>query len=433
MPFRAHPRFAPHAVVAGVIAVAFALGAAGSASAASIDGGYWYYEDYGVAEAAADGYTGAGVTVAVIDLLVNTKVPELKGADITVREPSFCSKEAGSTTPMPAESTDFSSASHGTEMISYLVGNGKGTGGKDAPLGVAPDAKVLYYAVGFEVFEGNNGCPKLDGEGNFTSGSALAMASAINEAVADGADIITISISAGGSNNELYAAVANAVRSGVVILSARPNSADSSDDTTIWGTNGIVTVQAMDVDGVIQDSSAVADPYIDVVGPGVDIIGRGTSFSNHGLVNGTSSATAITAGYLAVVGSKYPTATGSQLIQSLVRNTGLDDHELAKDPDNFTGYGAVSLRHMLANDPTGYDDVNPVLLTEGTDLPSAEDVYGATPTNDPVAEEPSEAAGSGLSGFTGVIIGVGIVGFLVVAGLVILTVVLVRRSNRSAR
>ena len=422
---------APKGGAAAILVAAILLAGAGSASAAgNNDGGYWYYQDYGVADAAAEGYTGAGVTVAVIDLQVNTAVPELSDADITVREPSFCSVDVGSTEPAPAESDDFASASHATEMISYLAGNGKGSGGSDAPLGVAPDAKILYYSTGYEVFEGNNGCPLLSGEGNFASGSTTAIASAINEAVADGADIISISISSGGSNDELYGAVANAIRSGVVVVAARPNSGASTDDTTMWGTNGVVTVQAMDVDGVIQKSSAVADPYIDVVGPGVDVIGRGTSFDDHGLVSGTSSATAITAGFLAVVKSKYPDATGSQLIQSLIRNTGVEDHELERDPDNMYGYGAVSLRHMLANDPTLYDDVNPVLTTDSMDLPTFEDVYGAE-TTDPTAV-PNEDPAAGNSHLV-VLLVIAIVGVLVVAGLIILTVVLVRRSNRKSR
>jgi len=414
-----------------MLAAALLLGSAGSAFAAGDnDGGYWYYQDYGVAEAGADGYTGAGVTIAVIDLQVNTGVPELSDADITVREPSFCSVEVGSTEPAPAESDDFASASHATEMISYLAGNGKGSGGSDAPLGVAPDARILYYSTGFEVFEGNNGCPSLAGDGNFASGTTSAIASAIDEAVADGADIISISISSGGSNNELYSAVANAVRNGVVVVAARPNSRTSSDDATMWGTNGVVTVQAMDVDGIIQDSSSVADPYIDVVGPGVDVIGRGTSFDEHGLVSGTSSATAITAGFLAVVKSKYPDASGSQLIQSLLRNTGVEDHELERDPENMYGYGAVSLRHMLANDPTQYEDVNPVLTTDTMDRPTFDEVYGEE-TADPTAL-PDEDPANGNSHLV-VLLVIAVVGILVVAGLIVLTVVLVRRSNRKSR
>lgn len=46
-----------------------------------------YFSYYGLDRARAKGYTGEGVTIAMIDGKVNTSVPELAGANITVKTP----------------------------------------------------------------------------------------------------------------------------------------------------------------------------------------------------------------------------------------------------------------------------------------------------------------------------------------------------------
>ena len=46
-----------------------------------------YFAYYGLDRARAKGYTGEGVTIAMIDGKVDTSVPELAGADITVKIP----------------------------------------------------------------------------------------------------------------------------------------------------------------------------------------------------------------------------------------------------------------------------------------------------------------------------------------------------------
>jgi subtilisin family serine protease len=64
--------------------------------------------------------------------------------------------------------------------------------------------------------------------------------------------------------------------------------------------------------------------------------------------DGTSYATPIIAGLLAMVKRKYPVATGNQLIQTLIRNTGTGNHSPARDAEGEVGYGLVSLDHTPA-------------------------------------------------------------------------------------
>jgi hypothetical protein len=73
----------------------------------------------------------------------------------------------------------------------------------------------------------------------------------------------------------------------------------------------------------------------------------------------------LVSGILADVASKYPDATGNQLIQSLVRNSGSQAHELPAAPDPVMGYGTVNLSNMLRVDPAvAYEDVNPLIVPD---------------------------------------------------------------------
>jgi Subtilase family len=434
------------------LAIALSLSASTPATAADNpdnQGGLWYYNAFAVAAANMAGADGSGVKIAVIDSLINTQWPALKGADITIHEPSYCASDTDANTMVAATSTKYSNAHHGTDMTSVIVGNGTGPDGQKGPLGVAPKAHILYYATEY----GNSDdplsadeCPAEGVAGDTGDvGHPKAFAAALNQAVADGADIITYAGTVAPITTEVTDAIAAAERAGVVILSARPNSLGLvAGSTDISGLNGLVTVQAMDAAGYIQGASSIADPATDVVGPGVDILGSIPDFSTTGLTSGTSPATNILGGFLADLKSKYPRATGNQLIQSLLRNTGAGQHELTKDPKNLSGYGVASLRQMLKVDPTTYPDVNPLLTTDAGSTPSYQQVTGrtappaaaaatsaATAAPSPASSSDGSARSSGgLSGLTTALIIGGILVVLVVVAAIVLVVVLSRRSSR---
>ena len=84
-----------------------------------------YVGPLGVANEAAAGYTGEGVSIAVIDGPADTTVPELAGADITV-------------TPMCDYTATPDSRSHGTTVVSILAARG---------YGVARGAHITNYAT----------------------------------------------------------------------------------------------------------------------------------------------------------------------------------------------------------------------------------------------------------------------------------------------
>ena len=150
---------------------------------------------------------------------------------------------------------------------------------------------------------------------------------------------------------------------------------------------------------------------------------------------GTSIATPIVAGFMALAAQKYPDATGNQLIQSLVRNTWLEDHELSYDSENYLyGYGEASARHMLRVDPTQYDDVNLLIRDSLDETPTLEQIQNPPPRviiydDEPiVVEEPAD--GSMVAAGLLMVLGIGLLGLLVVAGIITLIIVLVVRRNR---
>ena len=154
------------ALAAGAIALPAAPAHAADPITANEQTFYAYYK---LDQARAKGYTGQGVTIALIDGEVDTNAPELAGASIIDKSP--CTVRSS-----------VYSKSHGTAIASLLVSK---------TYGVAPDATLLTYRTRFED-EGEDaaaGCPVHNGNGIEENNSL------INRAISDGAQIISISSS----------------------------------------------------------------------------------------------------------------------------------------------------------------------------------------------------------------------------------------------
>lgn len=415
------------------------------ASAATTNDGLWYFDRGRVQEAIDAGFDGSGVTIAVIDTQVNPNAPGLRGADLQVAEDSYCYDSSAQA--YPAVSSDYAAANHGTNVVSMILGTGEAVGGTPIK-GVAPGATVRYYNSMITTGAGDgtdiestclqkNG-QLIDGGPDSMDRYPSGLAKAISDAVDDGADIISVSL--GGLIESSYA-VAKAHAAGVIVLGSLPNVGGVGDWPSSY--NGAVAVQAFGADGQIQKSSynpALAEPSpnlsddVKISGPGLGIIAQGTpdSWDAQQLRSGTSLATPIVAGFLAVAKQKYPEATGNQLLQSMIHNTGTKGEHEPKW-NNATGYGAASLTGMLAVDPAKYPDVNPFFDADDEDtVPSQTNVDteralldASTPSP---TEGPTEAAeGSGLTPF---LIGGGVTLAVLVIGGVVLAVALTRASRR---
>lgn len=431
----------PHRLFAvlGAIALGATIAVPSSAAAEDLASGVWWFDRGNVQEAHDAGFDGSGVTVAVIDTQINPDVVGLRGADLQVPENTYCHDAAGA--PIPAVSTDYVAAAHGTNVVSMILGTGEAPAGGVPIKGAAPGATVKYYSAGLEDQEtGEVSCALENGEQSTTDDhgfAAEAMSLAISDAIDEGADIISISST---GYVFLLGATAKAVAAGVPIIAGLPNEGGVGGQPA--GLNGVVGVQAFGSDGAIATWPSGEPNLSDDVGtaaPGIGILVQGTeaSWDEQELVRGTSFATSIVSGFLAVVKQKYPEATGNQLLQTLIHNSGTKgEHE--PEWNNSTGFGAASLTGMLAVDPTKYPDENPFFDADDPNaVPNADDVAtfaadlevdsSPEPTQTSAAPEQPSADGAGVTPW---VIGGGVVLLILLAGGIVLAVALTRSSKR---
>lgn len=409
-------RGALRGMFAGALALALATVPAVSATADTTDGNWWY-DYYNVGQAHAEGWTGKGVKVAVIDAQINPGLPVFTGTDLTVDKTAYC---GGS----PTSSDVSSDSSHGSTVAALLVGNGTGGG---SIRGIAPgvDATFLGY--------GAAGC-KDTGTGDARVGG---FGRALKAAVAGGNQIVTTSVLFDRLSSGDLDVLADSLAHGVIVVSGGGNTLGGAESLPAMA-NGVVSVNALGSDGKIQldsneSGTRVTDPETTVAAAGVDMVSIGDpstgSWDGTTSVLGSSLAAPLVAGMLATAKQKYPKATANQLIQSLIHNTTPNDHDLVRDTANGYGYGPASLTHLLAVDPAQYPDTNP-LTDKAYAKPTAAQIAGSATsgsTPKPTAGAGSEAGGTASAPPVGLFVGIGAGVLAVLAALIVLIVVLARR------
>ena len=331
-----------------VLAAALALAGAPGAQAVDEITTQDYVGPLGVANEAAAGYTGAGVNIAVIDGPADTTVPELAGADITVK-------------PMCDFTATPDGRSHATAMVSLLAARG---------YGVARGARITNYVVPAPDDTNKSGCSGIDTDDG------------INAAVADGARVISISLGGGKISDGERQAIAGAVARGVVVVVATGNESAQDPSDSLASVNGTVGVGASDAAGRIQ-------PYSNY-GKGLTVMAPGDRITAHDFATGqtadfygTSYATPIVAGFVAVAMQRWPQASGNQIVQALV----------ATATTGPTGQPLISPHGLDTTDPAQYPDTNPLMDKFPGTQPSAQTVAdyadGLLATETVFANDPS--------------------------------------------
>jgi len=367
---------------------AVALVGVPAASADPLDDGQWWRSAMGVDELNAAG-KGAGITVALIDGPIDSSVPELEG------------RVASSTTACLApdgrvrRSTEKGVlADHATSMASLIVGSGRGTasGGRGVT-GIAPEATLRHYAVTFgdprdpEKLSCGLEDPSVNVVGDAT-------ARAIRQAVKDGAKVLSLSLSTDYSG-EYVPALLEAYRAGAIVV------ASTNNDTrrVRWPGlgNGVVTVTHVDSKGNLDPTAARRNSLVDFAAPGSDIAtGAWTpsGWRSDVVSDGSSQATAITAGGLAAVWSAHPEATGNQVLQAARRAVGLRAErgtyltwfrrvgqnlpESTGKTESY-GFGIIAPADAVKLDVEGLPATNPMVADEGVVQPTAEEIAAVTP------------------------------------------------------
>ena len=337
------------ALAAGIVSIPAAPAHAADTITAA-DQAYFSY--YGFDRARAKGYTGEGVTIAMIDGPVDTSVPELKGAKITAKETCTITSSNGSWR-------------HGTGVASILV---------SGVYGVAPGSMLLTYQIPF-----GSGAPFSTGDDGdqaqddcFADTRIVSRSETVwvmNQAMNDGAQIINLSASSYDDDDQMKWTVARAMSSGVILVTASGNSARDEDVSSLSKWSGVVGVTAISTDGTRQDYSSWGEGVV-TTSIGGPVAVRDAASGQVVQYFGTSFSSPIVAGVLALAKQRWPEATSNQLLQLLVK-TGLNpDHGWNK----YTGFGGIDPGAILNTDPSQFPDENPLAQKEGGSSPTPEEV-----------------------------------------------------------
>ncbi len=308
----------------------------------------WWYSALGLAKAHQE-TTGEGVKIAVIDEGIDPTAPELRGAPVKL------GLDCDGHRVKPATGAK---ADHGTTVTTLISGTGRGTGpGGQGIRGVAPDAAVTFYA------------DDSDPSDEFVDCDTSDTFQLLKLAMRDHPDIITTSIDLSYALS-IRPVIKRALDEGIVLVGAAGQKGREINTgitmTFPASVPGAIAVLAGDRNGrAWTENPRPFRSFIDgnpvITGPGVGVTATGwvpgSGWQSGRDRTGTSFAAPIVAGALALVKSKYPDATGNQLVQQLIHTTSSGTYAWDKD----YGFGLVSMSKMLASDPTEWPDVNPLL------------------------------------------------------------------------
>ena len=299
-----------------------------------------YYKYYNLKSIHDQGITGKGVTIAVLDGAVNTNIPELKGANIQDRMP--CIKDSAP-----------ENMAHGTTVAQILV---------SPEFGVAPDATLYTYTLPLHGDASN--CTLSGWTGEAVNDTPLLIEQAIN----DGADIITISSNFDDDSIDLRWAMARALAEGGIGVAAMGNETTENPDDARARWRGICGIGATMPNGTLTEYTNWGNGLL-TTALGT-VLTRDVSTGRVEEADGTSFATPIIAGFLALGRQHFDEdVSPEQMLQALAA-TG----KSGRGWNKYTGYGPVDPIAFLRSDPSQYANENPCVPQVYNSLPSWDDV-----------------------------------------------------------
>jgi subtilisin family serine protease len=306
--------------MATVAAIAASILFGGSAASADQvrDDQYWL-DSYGIRAAWAT-TQGAGVTIAIIDTGVDGSVPELAGAVIGGTDFSG----VGSPNGQKPVGTD--GPQHGTMVASLAAG--RGTNATDGVIGSAPAASILSISIGF-------------GEGTVTSDDQIA--AAVRFAVDNGADVINMSLTRNTLDwpESWDDAFLYAMENDVVVVAAAGNRGSGTTEVGAPATMpGVLTVAGVDTSGKASFDASSQGITIAVSAPSEQLVGV-VPGGQHVKWSGTSGATPIVAGIVALVRAAHPGLDANDVINRIV-STAKDAGAFGNDA--IYGFGLIDAK-----------------------------------------------------------------------------------------
>jgi subtilisin family serine protease len=211
--------------------------------------------------------------------------------------------------------------------MAALIG-ARGKGANDGVLGIAPKSTILPVRVTLSGMMANPGY--LD--------------DGIDWAVAHGAKVISISFST-SEEPDVKSAIEKAQAADVVVVAGVGNLPGDTKVAYPARLPGVLAVGGVDRQGNHADVS-VSGPEVMICAPAVDILSIGLS-NRYLTSDGTSDATAIVAGAVALVRAKYPQLKGPEVIRRLTYTA---QDKGAPGRDSEYGYGVLDLVKALTAD-----------------------------------------------------------------------------------
>jgi Subtilase family/Bacterial pre-peptidase C-terminal domain len=289
------------------------------ANVPNLGGQNWGNDLVNAPEVWAQGYTGQGITVAVIDSGVDITHPDLS-SNIWVNRREIANNGIdddrngyiddvyGWNFGVGQNNNDVSPGTPYNDHGTHVAGTIAAVRNNIGVTGVAPNAKIMALRLG-DVGE----------SGSFVNAGSLA--TAIRYAVNNGARVINLSL--GWTNSvELREALTYAASRNVIVISSAGNtSIDSPGNPGSYAIDYGITVGAVDLQRRIANFSnrAGTDSRMHyVVAPGLKIYST-LPGRRYGFMDGTSMAAPHVAGVVALMLSANPTLTSAQVRQILTR------------------------------------------------------------------------------------------------------------------
>lgn len=182
-------------------------------------------------------------------------------------------------------------------------------------------------------------------------GDAFNIASGIDYAVAQGVDVINLSLS-GEYSETVDTAVQRATEKGIVVVAASGNGGGNADASYPAALPNVLSVGAIAPKDQVYERSNYGST-LDIVAPGVSVLSTsllgdlGADAGRYSTGSGTSYAAPHVAAVAALYKLKHPEATASQVEEALT-STALDLNE--EGWDEKTGHGKLNAKAALADD-----------------------------------------------------------------------------------
>ena len=317
-------RVAPRFTAASALALVVSVVVAPSAFADEVRDRQYWLQEYGISQA-WELTRGAGVTIAIIDTGVDATHPDLEGAVIGGTDVSGIGSPDG-LTPVGV------SSEHGTMVASLAAG--RGHGGSDGVIGSAPEANVLSVSMSFQ----GTSIPADE-----------QIANAVRWAVDRGADVISLSLTRNTREWPVSwdKAFGYAEQNDVVVVAAAGNRSAGTEVVGAPATMpGVLTVGGVDRGGFASATASSQGITIGVMAPSEDLVGAypGNRYAEWA---GTSGATPIVAGIVALVRSAYPNLDAANVINRILATA---TPVTSTRPDPLYGFGLVDAYQAVVAD-----------------------------------------------------------------------------------